>query len=263
MTQVFIHPDRANPKVRPLKAWRHMQNLIADKEDTEQVFHIIEALNGGSFQKNFDAFAASPEGERLLGERPYLPPLLDDHSWIRDLPAGTVGRAYVEFMEREGLTAQGLVDESEKFRGHVREFDDDYLWFANRLRDTHDLFHVLSGYNRDALGEASLLAFTHGQNPGPGVIFIAYMGARTIAKHAPKEARVMDCFWEGKRHGAKAGKIIRQDILALLREPLDDARERLGIASPVIYRHALKVLSAHGYTAKTQLQQVTEAPVAA
>ncbi len=263
MTQIFIHPDRAKPKLRPLTAWRHMQNLIADKEDTEQVFHIIEALNGGSFEKNFKAFAASPEGARLLEERPYLPPLLDDHSWIRELPAGTVGRAYVEFMEREGLTAQGLVDESEKFRSRVREFDDDYLWFGNRLRDTHDLFHVLSGYNRDALGEASLLAFTHGQNPGPGVIFIAYMGARTIAKHAPKEARIMDCFWEGKRNGAKAGKIIRQDIPSLLREPLDAARARLGIEKPVTYYDALKVLSAQGYTTETQLQHAPRESAAA
>lgn len=262
MTKVFVHPDRKKPKLRPLTAWRHMQKLIANKEDTEQVFHIIEALDGGSFERNFTTFATSPEGKSLLQARPYLPPVLDDHSWIRALPAGTVGRAYVDFMEREGLTAQGLVDESEKFRGRAREFDDDYLWFANRLRDTHDLFHVLSGYNRDALGEASLLAFTYSQNPGPGVIFIAFMGARTIAKHAPRDARIMESFWEGKRNGAKAKKIVRQDILALMREPLESARARLGIEKPVAYHHALKVLAAQGYTSETQLQHAPREPAA-
>lgn len=251
--EVFIHPGRQPARLRPLKAWKHMQKLIADKEDTKQVFHIIEALNGRSFEKNFADFMASPEGPRLLKERVYLPPILDDRDWIRKLPAGTVGRAYLEFMEREGLTAQGLVEESDKHRETQEHFDDDYLWYGNLMRDTHDLFHVLSGYNRDALGEASLLAFTYSQNPGAGVIFIAYMGCRTVAKYAPREAQVMKCFWEGKRNGAVAQKIMRQDIVALMHEPLEAARARLGIRPPVVYRRALEVLTAHGYTAVTQV----------
>lgn len=261
--QAFVHPDRRPAAFRPLKAWKHMQKLIANKEDTEQVFHIIEALNGQSFEKNFWKFAARPAGQKLLKEKPCLPPVLDDHGWIRDLPEGTVGRAYVEFMEREGLSAQGLVDESEKFRSKAREFDDDMKWYGNRLRDTHDLFHVLSGYNRDALGEASLLAFTYSQQPGLGVIFISFIGCRTITRHAPKGARIMDCFWEGKRNGAAAQKIIEQDILALMREPLEAARARLGIAKPLIYRETIKLLSQHGYTPVLKPAALSSEPVAA
>ncbi len=262
-TEIFVHPDRKPAAFRPLKAWRHMQALIADKEDTEQVFHIIEALNGRSFERNFWAFAETQAGRRLLAEKPFLPPVLDDHAWIHELPEGTVGRAYVEFMEREGLSAQGLVDESEKFRSRAHDFDDDMLWYGNRLRDTHDLFHVLSGYNRDALGEASLLAFTYSQQPGLGVLFIAFMGCRTITKFAPKGARVMDCFWEGKRNGAKAARIIQEDILALMREPLGAARARLGIETPAIYQETLKLMSNHGYTPNLQPQAMSAGPVAA
>jgi ubiquinone biosynthesis protein COQ4 len=253
MTTLNVHPDRQPPRIRPLKAWSHMRQLIANKEDTEQVFHIIEALNGRALMTNLEAFAATEEGQKHLAERQYLPPLLDDHGWIQKLPEGTVGRAYIDFMKREGLSAQGLVDESEKFRSQLNDYDDDLTWYANRLRDTHDLFHVLSGYNRDALGEASLLAFTYSQNPGRGVIFIAFMGARTIAKAAPKAARIMDCFWEGKRNGAAAKRIVREDIIALMHEPLDAARARLGIRKPEAYHHALRVLKDHGYTAATQL----------
>jgi ubiquinone biosynthesis protein COQ4 len=240
-----------------------MQKLIANKEDTEQVFHIIEALNGRSLMRNLEAFARTPEGARELGRKVFLPPILDDHDWIRKLPDGTVGRAYVDFMERESLTAQGLVDESLKMRSALQDFDDDIKWNGNRLRDTHDLFHVLSGYGRDALGEASLLAFTYSQNPGPGVIFISFMGVRTIAAEAPKEARIMDCFWEAKRNGAAAQKIFAQDIEALLHEPLDAARTRMGIRMPVAYKNALRVLIANGYTANTQLSDMVQAKAAA
>ena len=50
--------------------------------------------------------------------------MLDDHDALRKLPEGSVGRVYVDFMEREGLTAQGLVDESMKFRRTKPRFDD-------------------------------------------------------------------------------------------------------------------------------------------
>lgn len=251
MPDAYIHPDRKVPKFRPFKAMKHMNRLIADKEDTAQVFHIIESLNGDSLLRNFDAFLASEEGAQRMKERRYLPPLLDDHDWIRKLPEGTVGRAYVDFMEREGLTAQGLVDESEIIEaGGLRDFDDDLRWFGNRLRDTHDMFHVLSGYGRDALGEDALLAFSYSQNPGRGIIFIAFMGCRQIARQAPKDARVWDCYREGKRNGALAEKIVRQDILALLEEPLDAARERLNIKPPVAYKRALRICEEAGLGAE-------------
>src|SRR3546814_17610667 len=41
---IFSHPDRQPRKFRPFKAFQHFRKLIADKEDTEQVFHIFENL---------------------------------------------------------------------------------------------------------------------------------------------------------------------------------------------------------------------------
>ena len=36
----LVHPDRKITGMRPLKAWGHFRKLVANKEDTEQVFHI-------------------------------------------------------------------------------------------------------------------------------------------------------------------------------------------------------------------------------
>lgn len=227
-----------------------MQKLLADQEDTEQAFQIIEALNGRAQLTNLERFAASEAGAVQLQRKEHLPPLLDDHAWIRELPEDTVGRVYVDFMEREGLTAQGLVDESEKMHRTRPQYDDDLKWFGNRLRDTHDLCHVLSGYGRDVLGEACLLGFTYSQNPGRGALFIAYLTARKISQNLPKEARVMDCLWEGKRNGRDALPIIREDIIALLHEPIEDARRRLNIRKPVAYLNALKVSADAGIASR-------------
>ena len=242
----YIDPARPKPKLKPFKAWRHMQALIADKEDTKQVFHIIEALNGSATRKDFQKFYASPKGPELLKQRRFLPTMLDDHKHLSKMPEGSVAHAYLKFMKREGLSAAGLVAESLSQREWQKQYDDDYLWYMNRLRDTHDLYHVLTGYGRDALGEDALLGFSHSQNGGLGVSFIAFMGAREVAKQAPREARISEVLKEGRRHGKLAERLVDQDIVALLAEPLDEARARLGIKEPVLYKRALKVISNAG-----------------
>ncbi|WP_084400060.1 Coq4 family protein [Henriciella aquimarina] len=223
-----------------------MQKLIANKEDTEQVFHIIEALNGKAAFKDFERFMATPEGQSQLSKRTVLPPILDDHTPLHSLPEGSVGRTYAEFMEREGLSAAGLVAESEKRPAAWREIEDDLLWYGNRLRDTHDMMHILTGYGRDALGEAALLGFTHSQHGGAGVSFIAFMGGRQISKAAPKAARIRDVIREGRRNGKIAHRIIEQDIEALLPRPLDEVRQALNIPEPVLYRRALDIMAQDG-----------------
>src|SRR3546814_1983048 len=51
-TLPLSHPDRTDTGFRPFKALRHFRTLIADKEDTEQVFHIIDALRDKRFGRS-------------------------------------------------------------------------------------------------------------------------------------------------------------------------------------------------------------------
>lgn len=44
-------------RVKPIAAWRAMRRLLADPDDTTQVFNIIEALKGDSLSKATSACA--------------------------------------------------------------------------------------------------------------------------------------------------------------------------------------------------------------
>lgn len=233
---IFSHPDRQPTKFRPFKAFGHFRKLIKDKEDTEQVFHIFECLPRKGFMDDARAFVDSEKGQRLMASEPYLPDVLDDHAELEKLPAGSVGRAYLDFMRREGLSAAGLVAESDKM-GRPR-YDDQVQWYANRLRDTHDLFHILTGYGRDALGEQCVLGFTYGQTRNLGNFFIAYAGGLELKRGVKGDAPVMGAIRQGQRHGQAAKAIIEQDIRSLLAEPLEAARARLGIDKPTLYEAA-------------------------
>ena len=239
----FIDPARPRSRIKPFKAWKHMKKLLADKDDTKQAFQVIAALNGNSTLRSFQRFMASKNGPALLARRADLPALLDDRAKLKDLPKDSVGHAYVTFMEREGLSVSGLIAESQNSRGSIEEFDDDLLWYTNRQRDTHDLYHVLSGYGRDLLGENALLAYTHSQNGGMGANFIVFLSSKKMAKLAPSEAQINDVIAEARRNGKVARRIIEEDIEALLVEPLKAARERLNIEEPVLYKRALQIFA--------------------
>jgi len=149
-------------------------------------------------------------------------------------------------MKREGLSAAGLVAESHKWAPPENLPRDLTQWYFDRLRDTHDLFHVLTGYGRDALGEASLLAFSYQQNHNSGILFIAYAGARQIKKMSGTKAPLFAAIKEGRRLGKAAHKIAHQDIEALMREDIGAARARLNIGKPEVYRQCLAILQGEG-----------------
>ena len=110
-----------------------------------------------------------------------------------------------------------------------------YAWFGRRVRDTHDIWHVLTGYKADeSMGEACLVAFSYAQVGGLGWAFIA--GAASLKSLKVTGNRLFaKAVWEGYRHGRKAKWISGEDYEALLAEPLDAARARLG------YRPAARV----------------------
>ena len=242
----FADPRRQRLGYRPLKAWNHFRELIKDKENTEQVFHIFESLPWKGVEPAARAYFASEKGRKVWASEAYLVPILDDHVALRGMPAGSVAHAYCDFMEREGLTAQGLIDEYAKFSVHRPDFDDQLEWYFRRMRDTHDLLHVLTGYGRDALGEACVLAFSYSQQPSPAHLFIGYMAGLNMRKRVTSNAPVLRAIREGQRLGKACPRIAELPIRELLAMPLDQARAKLNITPARFYHEAHKVWQDNG-----------------
>ncbi len=226
---------RAVP-ARPLewrRARRALTNLIAEPERTEQVFEITRALSGRADVKSFRRLLDHPDGGALLAERPSLLAALSDRAALAALPDGSLGRAYLAFMEAAELSADGLVDASMEGGIEAREgYGPEISWFFDRIRDMHDLWHVLTGYGRDEAGEAANLAFTYGQigNPGIGIIVAAaaLLGPRGEWLHWQ---RYLLRAWRRGRRAAWLPAVRYEELLPL---PLAEVRRRLRIAAPEV-----------------------------
>jgi len=219
--------------IRPLEALRAYNRLLKDKEDTRQVFAIIRALTGDSLRKVYQKMLSDEEGGRQAYLGLELRHKLDDAAWMAQFREGTVGAEFRKFLALRGFTVEGLAMDAEAVDDRVNA-EHPVAWLARRISDTHDIWHVITGYGTDALGEASILAFTYAQVPNPGVAFIAFGASREFPKRNPGPA-YGKAIWEGYRRGKAAKSLICQDYEKLLAEPLDQVRKRLNITPKPVY----------------------------
>ena len=243
-----FNPVRAE-RLRPLTALRAFRKLVQDKEDTAQVFEIMKALNGGSTARGYRRMISTFEGGRQAYLRDELAHKLDDPVWLSRFPAGSVGATYRAFREERGFTADGLA----KVEREVVPFIDaehPMVWYSRRLRDVHDIWHVLTGYGTDALGEACVVSFSYGQTGSLGFAFIGWGAAREIQREI-RNVPARRAVWQAWRAGRRAHWLPGLDYEALFALPLEQARQRLGIRTPDIYlsvpaevRQSLKLRSA-------------------
>jgi ubiquinone biosynthesis protein COQ4 len=224
-----MSPQRS--RIEALKALRAVKKLLADPDDLPQVFTLLEGLSGDTPERLRRRLSQSERGRRLLAGRPDIVPLLEDREALRRLPEGSLGRAYLDFVESEEISAAGI--QAADAQGRAHDVPPDVAYVHQRMRDTHDLWHAVTGYRGDLLGETALLGFTLAQTWNPGVAVIVAVGLyKTFG--AP-EARAL--IVGGFRRGRRAAWLPDQEWETMLAEPVAAVRARLGVGAPPAYVH--------------------------
>ena len=212
-----------------------IKKLIADKEDTKQVFVILEALAGNSGLRSFKRFQKTPHAVDILAAEKPLVDYLLDRDWLASLPKGSLGERYYNFTRVEQITADGLTDASIEGRDEEHEMSAGQIKYHERMRDAHDLWHVTTGYGRDPLGELCLLAVTWRQLGNLGILVIIAAGFLVTRKEAPELGiglALREAFHLGRAAKGLPGAHW-EELLAL---PLEDVRRQLGVKTPLAYR---------------------------
>ncbi len=234
-------PETTSTYLHPIAAIRAMRGLMRDREDTRQVFLLMDALRGKTSLRQFARFRQTATGRAVLAERRQLFDRLSDRKSLAVLPPGTLGRSYYEFMAAENLSAEGLVEASQ-FREKLPAGEDMTL-FRERSREMHDLLHIVTGYGRDPLGEACLTAFSFAQTGLKGFALIAIVASQRISRARPGHA-VRRAVFEGYRRGRQAEWLFAADWENLLAEPVETIHARYGVIPPVYYPKVLAAIRA-------------------
>ena len=211
-----------------------LRKLIADPEDTRQAFAVIRAMAGPSLRRGLRRFRGTAFGRRALAEKPSLLRILGDRQALAALPEHSLGHAYFEFVYGESLSTDGLVEASMNADAQAYAYSDpDLRWYGERMRDQHDLWHIVTQYGRDPFGEVCLLTFTYAQTRNRGVGLIAIGGGWRLCRSLGFGA--LRAMWQALRAGRRARWLPAQDWEALLRLPVAEVRRQLAVRPPSIY----------------------------
>ncbi len=219
-------------RIHPLVARRAMRVLRNDPDDTTAAIRVIGALSGSSGKRDFERFRRSAAGTLILREKDDLYDLLADQGGLAAMPPESVGRTIVEWFWRENISTQGLAAASEAAVASADlQLDEQQQIYRARLRNLHDVFHVLAGYDRDLRGEAAVLAFTIAQNYNRGIAYLVWNALRAEGWSSPGGRLIRDAY----RRGRRAKRLVEQDWRALFERPIGEVREALGVGTPPVY----------------------------
>ena len=216
-------------RIRPLVAVRALRNLARSQgKDLTQGVAFLRATEGRSARRAFDRFRTTPLGRDVLVRQVSLRDHLVNRDSLAAAPTGSLARAYLEFMERENISVPSLIDLATSDPAPPMTAEE---WlFAERSHVMHDLWHVVTDYGPDSLGEVCILAVRSAQMRHVGVWLLCLFGMLKVARELGGRA-VRAAVREAYARGRRAAWLYSVDWEAMLTEPLDVVRARLHLTS--------------------------------
>ena len=167
---------------------------------------------------------------------------------LRNLPENSVGRAYVEWLDREGVTPDT--------RDSVRYIDDEECAYVmQRYRECHDFSHAITGLPVMVEGEVALKAFEFANTllPMTGLSIFALTRLKPVERSR---------FWNiylpwALKNGLDSKELINVYWEEELERDVDDVRKDLGVEQPPDLRDTRKILKEQRRAAKEKREQIS------
>ena len=209
--------------MRPLALFRMARaayRLVKDPTRLDEVIAIADDIgaNHAQFRPIVDHVRTTAIGAAALRDRPRVDLVL---ARLRLLPDGSFGREAARFLDDRRLDPEDLPR---------RPAADEYAWLHAHLFETHDLWHVVTGFDTDVAGEAGLQAFYLAQFPARlASVLLAVVFLNTFLFRFDDRDPRMEAIVRGWQLGKAARPLTGVDWNQLWELPLAEVRARLGL----------------------------------
>lgn len=203
---------------KTLKPLYFFLRLAKDPDELNRVFQMRNAaVNPVMTRVIKQKLSEDPQGRKAIDEKVRLGDFTFEE--LRALPEGSLGHAYAKMMTDNGLSPDSIPYMS----------NDNYV--QAHLYETHDLWHVITGFDVDVAGEAGLQAVYAAQLPGalPAALVSAILLNAAIRRSGVKMKERFDAVARGWILGSQAKSLFGYDFRKNFARPLEDVRKELGI----------------------------------
>lgn len=211
-----------------LKALHHALNYPS--KGLIYIAQVVRHGSGPSLKYTYNKLLQTREGGEIAYMREEISDYMPD---IGERPDGSVGKMCYDYFQ---WAQMNVVKVSRKRSNEAWiEAKHPYNWMARRYRDTHDIWHILTGYPTTVDGEMCVTMFSFAQTRALSWLAISL----SILLFTSKPMRIRKPSWErfkmvyeAYRNGRKAKFLLAENYDKLLSENLQDARKRLNIETP-------------------------------
>lgn len=205
-----------------LLALRGLIALIRKVNVIEGLYDIEEGLqHTQATQFAIEFLKTNPAVAQIVAER-YLAPA-PERDRLLQYPPNSLAYAYGTHLKQANLNPN--------FFRQVQVVDDASYLFQ-RLRQTHDIWHVVTGFGIDGLGEMELKAFEYAQTRRPmAVVLIGLVILSEVFKTPTSLGTFFDRITAAYQLGAKVQPLFAQKWEDHWEKPVEEWRRELGIES--------------------------------
>ncbi|BAY15840.1 hypothetical protein NIES21_16610 [Anabaenopsis circularis NIES-21] len=200
--------------------------VAGGRVDTQNIFDIEDALTDSEQMKRcLQVVRQNPDSAKLVDER-YMGPEFDLETLLK-LPEGSLGWTYARVLSAMNYDI-GFY--------RLRKIESDVDYITHRVRKTHDLHHILTGFSFDDYGELGVISVTVGQIGYPAFTFIDLVGS--LLAFMANQAREgidspleynFDLVSQGIRIARQAKPLFPVKFEEGLERPIDEWRAELNI----------------------------------
>ena len=141
---------------------------------------------------------------------------------LSQLPEGTLGYEYAQHMKQNNIQPLQISPDLKE--------EADRSPFALRYTVTHDIFHVLLGFDTSYAGEMGVFGFTVGQNYSKMLKIVEIPILLLFCVIRPFQIKkIWSCDRTGKSLGKQAKNLLTYRFESNWARPIDDVRAELGL----------------------------------
>lgn len=195
--------------------------FVRDPTRLDDVFSLADTFHDDPKlgQELVDFHKRNPVGARAYAERPRIGAI--DLDALARLPPDTLGHTFSRNLRANGLDPAALP---------TRPAESDTAYTAAHIYETHDVWHVLTGFGTDVAGELGLQAFYLAQAPARVSSAILAGGLANAFLFAPGDTDArMNEITRGWYLGRRAQPLFGHDWKEHWATPVADLRARFGI----------------------------------
>jgi ubiquinone biosynthesis protein COQ4 len=208
-------------QIQYVETIRGLATMVRDPGHTESVFDIEDGLqNLEAYELAVEYIRSDPAMAELMKER-YLRHGKHDLDALLKLPEASLGYHFAHHLRDKGF-------DPDYFR--VREVHTDLDYVLMRLRQTHDIWHVVTGFDTDPISELGVKAVELAQTRRPMAAVVAAGGViRFLYKDPENLGEVLGAVSEGYQMGINAKPLLAQKWEDHWERPLEEWRIMLNV----------------------------------